>query len=100
MPTDHKARKPVLGTRHQSSHSIVEVEYRVVWNGASEVWNVFRNGAQTSISDRKKKTSAIASALRDAKAERHGSGAAIAVRCLEGRKIETIWQAGRITLPT
>jgi hypothetical protein len=92
VPNERAARRPILGLRQKSAPVAMDVEYRVVWNAASQVWNVFRNGAPTNVSERKKKTSAIASALRDAKAEREASGATIAVLCVEGRKIETVWK--------
>jgi hypothetical protein len=69
----------------------VEVEYRVVWNKSENVWNVFRNGAATQIAARKKKTSAVASAIREAVTEQDTMDG-VAVVSVEGRKIETVWR--------
>lgn len=69
-----------------------DIEFRVVLNKAKMEWNVFRNGVATDVSSRKKKQSAVDSAVRDAKAELDGSNAYIVVTCVEGRKIETVWR--------
>jgi len=84
---EHTAR---IGT--PSSVKIADVEYRVVLNKATMEWNVFRNGAGTEVSARKKKKSAVDSAVRDARAELATSNADIIVTCVEGRKIETVWR--------
>jgi len=71
---------------------IADVEYRVVLNKATMEWNVFRNGAATDVLPRKKKQSAVDSAVRDAKAELAASKAEIIVTCVDGRKAQTVWK--------
>jgi hypothetical protein len=79
--------------RKRLSLKIAAVEYRVTWNETAQAWDVLRNGAATDISARKKKTSAVASAIRDAKAEVEASKATVIVTCLQGRKLETLWKS-------
>jgi hypothetical protein len=83
----------ITGVRKSGSLKIADVEYRVLWNEAGQEWNVFRNGAVTSVSARKKRKSAVDSAIRDARAEFETSQAVIVVTCLQGRKLETLWRA-------
>jgi hypothetical protein len=85
-------REGIVGIREIDSFKRADVEYRVVWNKAENVWSVFRNGVATGISARKKKKSAVDSAIRDAKAELGASEAYIVVVCIEGRNIETVWR--------
>ncbi len=82
----------LMETRHSGSPKLTDVEYRVVWNKTANAWNVFRNGAATGVSPRKKKKSAVDSAIRDAKAELGTSQTVIAVICVEGRTTETVWR--------
>jgi hypothetical protein len=86
------ARERTGGTRELASLKLADVEYRVVWNKAKTEWNVFRNGAATNIFARKKKKSAVDSAVRDAKAELENSRGVIVVTCVEGRKSKTVWR--------
>lgn len=71
---------------------IADIDYRVVFNKATMEWNVFRNGASTDVSARKKKSSALDSAIRDARAESVTSKAHIIVTCVEGRKCDVVWR--------
>jgi hypothetical protein len=82
----------IAGARKSGSLKIADVEYRVRWDEAGQEWNVFRNGAATAVSARKKRKSAVDSAIRDAKAELETSRAVIVVTCLQGRKLETLWR--------
>ncbi|HKB96986.1 MAG TPA: hypothetical protein VKB94_09055 [Rhizomicrobium sp.] len=82
----------IAGGRKSGSLKIADVEYRVLWNEAGQEWSVFRNGAATGVSARKKRKSAVDSAIRDAKAELETSQAIIVVTCLQGRKLETLWK--------
>jgi hypothetical protein len=84
--------KPAKEGRKRLSLKIAAIEYRVQWNEAAQAWDVLRNGAATDISARKKKKSAMDSAIRDAKAELEASKGSIIVTCLEGRKLETVWK--------
>jgi hypothetical protein len=93
MLNNNARRESMLGARKQGVIKIADVEYRVVWNEVAPGWDVLRNGAATNISARKKKTSATASAIRDAKAERETAQVGIVVTCLQGRKLETLWKA-------
>ena len=83
----------IAGARKSGSLKIAEVEYRVLWNEAGQEWDVLRNGAATGVSARKKRKSAVDSAIRDARAEFETSQAVIVVTCLQGRKLETLWRA-------
>jgi hypothetical protein len=78
--------------RKQGVQKIADVEYRVLWNEGRREWNIFRNCVITGTPARKKRTSAVASAIRDARAELETSAAVIVVTCLQGRKLETVWR--------
>jgi hypothetical protein len=78
--------------RKQAPAKIVDVEYRVLWNEGKQGWDVLRNCLMTDVSGRKKRKSAIDSAVRDAKAEFETSKVSIVVICLQGRKLETVWK--------
>lgn len=88
--------QPSIGTasnrRPRLSLKIASVEYRIQWNDLAQAWDVLRNGAATEVVARKKRTSAVASAIRDAKAEFATSSGSVIVNCLEGRKLETLWK--------
>ena len=79
-------------TSPPGSGKIPDVEYRVVFNNAKQEWNTFRNGAATDVSARKKKSSAVNSAIGAARAELETPGAVIIVTCVEGRKTEIVWR--------
>lgn len=81
-----------MGIRDNSAVTFPDVEYRVVQNKAKAEWNVFRNGAATDVAARKKKKSALDSAVRDAKAELKNSESFVVVIAVEGRKVETVWR--------
>ena len=90
MPAIHSTNQAT--SRPRLSLRIASVEYRIQWNDPVQAWDVLRNGAPTDVVARKKKTSAIASAIRDAKAEFALSDGSVAVTCLEGRRLETVWK--------
>jgi hypothetical protein len=92
MAIERTAREHAARIHTPGPVKIADVEYRVVLNKAKMEWNVFRNGAGTDVSARKKKKSAVDSAVRDARAELATSNADIIVTCVEGRKIETVWR--------
>jgi hypothetical protein len=87
-----KKSRPLLGIRNPRAAKIADVEYRVIWNEEAQGWDALRNGAATDVCARKKKKSAIDSAIRDAKEELKTSEAKIIVTSLEGRKLETVWK--------
>jgi len=89
---DGTTNEPVAGGRNRGSLKIADVEYRVLWNEAKQEWNVYRNGAATEVSARKKRKSAVDSAIRDAKAELDTSKIIIVVTCQQGRKVEIVWK--------
>jgi len=93
MLTNQRTSNSGGGNRPRLSLKIADIEYRVRWNESSQAWDILRNGAATAVLARKKKTSAVASAIRDAKAESETSTATIAVTCLEGGKLQTLWKA-------
>jgi hypothetical protein len=82
----------ITGVRKRAALKIADLEYRVLWNEEKQGWDVLRNGAMTDISGRRKRKSAVDSAIRDAKAELEPSGATIVVTCLTGRKLEALWR--------
>jgi hypothetical protein len=88
-----KKSRPLLSIRNPSAVKVASVEYRVIWNEAAQGWDVLRNGAATGVCARKKKKSAIDSAIRDAKEELKASEANIIVVSPEARKLETIWKS-------
>jgi hypothetical protein len=92
MAMKRTASERIAGNRKPGALSLAEVEFRVVWNEKEQGWNVFRNGTMTSVAGRKKKKSAVDSAIREAKIEFEASGTRIVVICLEGRKLETVWK--------
>ena len=49
-------------------------------------------GGPTDTIARKKRASAVALAIRDAKLEFANSDGTVVVTCLEGRKLETVWK--------
>jgi hypothetical protein len=87
-----KTPRPRLGIHSPRSLKIADVEYRVVRNEDAQGWDAFRNGAVTDMRARKKRKSAVDSAIRDAKAELGISATTIIVTCLQGRKLETLWK--------
>jgi hypothetical protein len=87
-----KSPRPRLGLPNPRALKIADVEYRIVWNEDAHGWDALRNGVVTNVCARKKKKSAVDSAIRDAKAELMTSSATFIVTCLEGRKLETLWK--------
>ena len=78
--------------RPRLSLKIASVEYRIQLDDITQIWNVLRNGVATDVVARRKRASAVASAIRDAKAEFKTSSDTVVVTCLEGRKLETLWK--------
>lgn len=87
-----KKPRPRLGLPNPRALKIADVEYRLVWDEKVQGWDVLRNGAVTDIRARKKRKSAVDSAIRDAKAELETSATTIIVTCLQDRKLETLWR--------
>ena len=96
MPTNQAMTQSVLGDRQRLSLRIACVEYRVKWDDTTQTWDVLRNGAATDVVSRRKRTSAVASAIRQAKAEFKGSNGTVVVTCLEGHKLETLWRGTQL----
>lgn len=84
--------RPVLGIPGPRALKVADVEYRVAWNEGAQGWDVLRNGAVTDVRARKKRKSAVDSAIRDAKSELETSRFTIIVTCLQNRKLETLWK--------
>jgi hypothetical protein len=78
--------------RQRLSLKLASVEYRIQWNDPAQGWDVLRNGEPTEVVARKKRTSAVASAIRAAKAEFVTSDGSVIVTSLDGRKLETVWK--------
>jgi hypothetical protein len=90
MTTNQPTPSPV--SRPRLSLKIASIEYRIQWDGAAQTWDVLRNGVATDVVARRKRMSAVASAIRDAKEEFKTSSGTIVVTCFEGRKLETLWR--------
>jgi len=86
--TDILKRRPIR---------LADVEYRLLFNDFNQAWDVHRNGVATAVVGRKKRASAIDSAIRDAKAELETSEGVIMVTCLRGQALETIWRGTCLT---
>ena len=92
MPTGQPRAQPVVMDRPRLSLNVASIEYRIQWDDAAQTWDVLRNGVATDAVARGKLTSAVASAIRDAKKEFKTSSGTVVVTCLEGRKLETLWR--------
>ena len=92
MAADRITSERIAGNRGTGRPRFADVEYRVVRTGSKDVWNVFRNGAQTEMAARKKKQSAVDLAIRTAIAELETAEIAVMVTCVEGRKVSTVWR--------
>jgi hypothetical protein len=92
MPTIQPRTQPAVIDRPRLSLKIANVEYRIQWDDTAQTWDILRNGIATDVAERRKRTSAVASAIRDAKAEFKTSSGTVVVTCLEGRKLETLWR--------
>jgi hypothetical protein len=92
IPMKKIAGERISGIRTRATLSLAGVEFRVVWNEKKQEWNAFRNGVITNVTGRKKKKSAVDSAIREAKTELETSKASVVVVCLKGRKLETVWK--------
>ena len=92
MPTDQPTLSPVSSARPRLSLKISRIEYRIQWDDAAGTWDVLRNGIATDVVARRKRNSAVASAIRDAKAEFKTSNGTVVVTCIEGGKLETLWR--------
>ena len=81
------------GPRKRVALKLADVEYRVEFNEAAQVWDVTRNGVATAVTARKKRSYAVDSAIRDAKAEHGASAGRIMVTCRQGRVLQTVWKS-------
>ena len=92
MSTSQLRTRSLFIDRPRLSLKIANIEYRIQWDDTAQNWDVLRNGVATDVVARRKRTSAVASAIRDAKAEFKTSSGTVVVTCLEGRKLETLWR--------
>ena len=92
MPTIQPSTVSGVTERPRLSLKIANVEYRIQWDNTAERWDVLRNGVATDVVARRKRSSAVASAIRDAKAEFKTSSGTVVVTCLEGYQLETLWR--------
>ena len=92
MPTIHPSPMSGVTQRPRISLKLASVEYRIQWDHTAKQWDVFRNGVATDVVARRKRSSAVASAIRDAKAELKNSSGTVMVTCLEGHQLETLWR--------
>ena len=73
-------RSAVVG-RPRLSLRIASIEYRIQWDDEAQTWDVLRNGVVTDVVSRRKRTSAVASAIREAKAEFKTASGTVVVTC-------------------
>lgn len=92
MPTLQPRTQSVAIDRPRLTLKIASIEYRIQWDDKEQGWDVLRNGVATDVIARRKRTSAVASAIRDAKAEFKTSSATVVVTCKEGHQLETLWR--------
>src|SRR5438309_8377407 len=92
MPTNPSTPSSISTARPRLSLKIASIEYRIQWDDTAQTWDVLRNGVATDVVARRKRISAVASAIRDAKAEFKTSSGSVVVTCFEGRKLETLWR--------
>ena len=95
MLTNQSGTRSAVVGRPRLSLRIASIEYRIQWDDTAQTWDVLRNGVATEVVARRKRSSAVASAIRDAKAEFATSSDTIIVNCLEGRKLETLWKGSQ-----
>lgn len=76
--------------------SLACIEYRIQWDDAAQSWDVLRNGV--AMEARQKRAAAVASALRDAKAEFKASNSTVFVTYLEGRSLATLWRGTQLSM--
>lgn len=98
MPTNRAMSQPASGDRQRLSLKIACIEYRIKWDDKTKTWDVLRNGVATDVVSRRKRASAVASAIRDAKAEFKASDNAVIVLCSEGHKLETLWRGTQVVV--
>ena len=96
MPTNRAMSQAALSNRHRLSLKVTPVEYRIKWDDKTQTWNVLRNGVATDVVLRRKRASAVASAIREAKVEFNTSDSSVVVTCLEGYRLETIWRGTQL----
>lgn len=71
----------------------VTFEYRLVWNENTLEWNIYRNGADTGLA-RRKKQSAIDTAIFAIKSDERLSGVDVKVVSLKDRVLAVEWMSG------
>ena len=94
MPASQPRTQWVFG--EELRFSLACIEYRIQWDEAAQGWDVLRNGVATEA--RQKRAVAVASALRDAKAEFKTSNSTVFVTYLEGRSLTTLWRGTQLTM--
>jgi len=92
MLTNQSGTRSAVVGRPRLSLRIASIEYRIQWDDTAQTWDVLRNGVATEVVARRKRSSAVASAIRDAKAEFKNASGTVVVTCFEGRKLETLWR--------
>jgi hypothetical protein len=84
-----KSRK-ILTLKAPASRKAADIEYRLVWSEIDAHWEIYRNGAKTSAS-RRKKQSAIDMAILAIQAEEKSPDAKVIVTSLKDRTLKTEW---------
>lgn len=91
MTVSPKPRK-ILGLKSPVQSCRVVLEYRLIWNGKSGEWDIFRNGVSTGTS-RRKKQSAIDLAVLAIRADQALVGAKSTVVSVKGALSKIEWQS-------
>lgn len=84
-------RRRILGLKSSVRPSWAVLEYRLIWNGTSGVWDIFRNGVNTGTS-RRKKQSAVDLAILAIQSDRALSGAKTTVVSVKDELSKIEWQ--------
>jgi len=75
-----------------ASSALAGIEYRVVWSETGAHWEIYRNGAKTGVS-RRKKQSAIDTAILAIQAEERSPGTNAIVASLKDRILKIEWSS-------
>ena len=84
-------RRSILGLKSSVRPSWAVLEYRLIWNGTSGVWDILRNGVNTGTS-RRKKQSAVDLAVLAIQADQALSGAKTTVVSVKDELLKIEWQ--------
>jgi hypothetical protein len=82
--------RKIITLKRPASRTTADIEYRIVWSETNAHWEIHRNGVKTSAS-RRKKQSAIDTAILAIQSEVRSSNAKAMVTSLKDRTLKTEW---------